>query len=129
MDNKKSLNNLKPFTKETASAAGKKGAKKTNQLRRERKALTQDLQAMLAMTVKDAKAKKILFDNFGITKGNYQQLMLAAQIVKAVSEKDTNAFKAIVEILNKQERKTQEEKITDVLDTMRVALTDEDDDE
>ena len=56
--NENSLKNLIPFTKETASAAGKKGGAKTAIIRREYKDMKMILKALLDMPVKDGK----LFD-------------------------------------------------------------------
>lgn len=125
MVSEKSLQNLRKFTKENASEKGKKGAAKSAQVRRERKQITKDLQDMLAKTVTSTKAKRTLEESFGIKKGNYQQLLLAVQIVKAITEKDTYAFNSLVGILEKpQTKQSKEEAMGDVLDNMRMALED-----
>lgn len=96
------LTGEKGFTTETASKMGKKGAKKSNEVQRRRKSMSEDIKALLSMPM-DAGVLDNIEELRGLkeikTKNvTAQELMLYQLIVKAIKTGNYKAIELIYEM-------------------------------
>lgn len=90
---------------------GRKGGKASGKARRERKALRESLEIILSHPIpKDAEGLKATLKQYGITNGDYSQLLMATLVQKALKG-DIKAFQMILDIISE-----------DTLKQARIAL-------
>ena len=120
------LTGEKGFTTETASKYGKKGAKKSNEVQRRRKSMSEDIKALLSMPM-DAAVLDDIEQLRGLkeikTKNvTAQELMLYQLILKAIKTGNYKAIELIYEMTG--DSKEQADDNDAVLQFIR-SLTDE----
>lgn len=118
--------NLTPFKKGDNSPCHANGGKASGEAKRLKKTVSQAIELLLANAVTNKKGKSVLKKVTDTTEGTYLDAIIAAQIVQALNG-NTKAFSAIVDNLQKQERKSKEDGIADTLDLLREAIEEQDD--
>lgn len=107
--------NLTPFTseqsREEAVKNGRKGGKKSGEVRRERKKFKEDMELLLSVDVKDPDMKKVL-TAFGIDKKDMSnQKLLLVGLFKSAVNGNVQAFNKIQEMVEQKEQGNEKDSL------------------
>lgn len=95
--------NLIPFNKRSQSEArenGAKGGKKSGEVRRQRKAIKEQMELLLSLPVKDEKNKSFM-QQLGIDEDNMDnQMLLVMSVFSKAMKGDLEAFREIKGVIN-----------------------------
>lgn len=112
--------NLIPFTsnqnREEARRNGSKGGKRSGEVRRQRKAMKQQMELLLSLPAK-YKQEKDFMDFLGIEEDNWDnQMALIIALYKKAMKGDVAAFQEIRKIVNDESTSAEEDKVVIVND-------------
>lgn len=94
--------------------AAKKGAQRSAELRKARKAMREDLVAVLGAKFKNSEIKKD-FSAFGIKAENIQQATIAATLIAIIKSGDANALYKIAQLIGEADVKDASEAKIDAI--------------
>lgn len=97
-------NNLIPFTseqsREEAKKNGAKGGKKSGEVRRQRKAMQEQMELLLSLPVKNEKHKNLM-EQLGVDTDNMDnQMMLLMSVFNKAMKGDLEAFREIKSVVS-----------------------------